>query len=63
MSGPEMEPGHKRGIGYLKHPRLDKGMSGAKDSRLGPGTPVVSLWLRWNLLWGRQEATREELEA
>lgn len=22
-----------------------------------------SLWLRWNLLWGRQVATREELEA
>lgn len=46
MSGPEMEPGHQHGRGYLKHPRLDKGISGAKESRLGPGTlPVVKMEL------------------
>lgn len=46
VSGPEMEPGHQHGRGYLKLPRLDKGMPGAKESRLGPGTlPVVKMEL------------------
>lgn len=59
-----MESGDWNGRGYPKQLRLGRGMSRAKGVWVGEDQVLEALpVVRWSLLWGRQEATREELEA